>query len=78
MYVCVRLWQKSSKMIEINGRKIAWREGMTVSDVLAEIEDTHPYPVVRIGDKYVSQPNFDKTTVSDSSKVFLIPMIAGG
>jgi sulfur carrier protein ThiS len=65
-------------MIEVNGRKVAWREGMTVSDLLAEIEDSHPYPVVRIGDKYVSRPNFDKTPVPDNSMVFLIPMIAGG
>ena len=65
-------------MIEVNGRSVAWRAGMTVSDLLAEIKDTHPYPVVRIGDKYVSRPNFDKTTVPDDAKVFLIPMIAGG
>ena len=65
-------------MIEIKDRKIAWHEGMTISDLLAEINDTHPYPVVRIDDRYVSRPNFDTTSVPDNSKVFLIPMIAGG
>ena len=65
-------------MIEVNGRSIDWREGMTISDLLAEIRDTHPYPVVRIGERYVSRPHFEKTTVPDGSKVFLIPMIAGG
>jgi thiamine biosynthesis protein ThiS len=65
-------------MIEVNGRKLAWHEGMTISDLLDEINDSHPYPVVRIGETYVSRPNFDKTTVPDNSQVFLIPMIAGG
>ena len=65
-------------MIEIDGRKVAWREGMTISDLLAEIKDPHPYPVVRIDNRYVSRPNFDKTSIPDNSKVFLIPMIAGG
>jgi thiamine biosynthesis protein ThiS len=65
-------------MIEVNGRKIDWYEGMTISELLAEIKDPHPYPVVRIGDTYVSRPNFEKTSVPDNSRVFLIPMIAGG
>ena len=65
-------------MIEVNGRTVAWHEGMTISGLLSEIKDTHPYPVVRICDKYVSRPNFDKTIVPDNSVVFLIPMIAGG
>ena len=65
-------------MIQVNGRTVFWYEGMTISDLLGEIKDTHPYPVVRIDDRYVSRLNFDKTTVPDNSAVFLIPMIAGG
>ncbi len=65
-------------MIDVNGHKIDWHEGMTISELLAELKDSHPYPVVRIGDTYVSRPNFEKTTVPDNSQVFLIPMIAGG
>ena len=76
--VLLFLYLKGVIVIEIHGRKVAWYEGMTVSDLLAEIKDTHPYPVVRIDDRYVSRPNFDKATVPDNSEVFLIPMIAGG
>ncbi len=72
------IYGTDNTMIEVNGRSVDWREGMTISDLLDEIRDTHPYPVVRIGDRYVSRPNFEKTTVPDGSKVFLIPMIAGG
>jgi hypothetical protein len=46
--------------------------------LLNEIDDPHPYAVVRINENYVSRPNFDKTTIPDDSEVFLIPMIAGG
>ena len=51
---------------------------MTINDLLNKIDDAHPYAVVRINDKYVSRPNFDKTTIPDNSEVFLIPMIVGG
>lgn len=65
-------------MIKVADRQISWREGMTVSDLLAEIEDPHPYAVVRINSQYVTRPNFDHTLVPDDAEVFLIPMIAGG
>ncbi len=65
-------------MITVSGRTVAWHEGMTIIDLLNEIKDSHPYPVVRIDDKYVSRPNFDKTIIPDDAEVFLIPMIAGG
>ena len=65
-------------MITVSGQDFPWREGMTVADLLQEIDDAHPYAVVRINDRYVSRPHFDKTTVPDGSTVFLIPMIAGG
>ncbi|MBT8332323.1 MAG: MoaD/ThiS family protein [Deltaproteobacteria bacterium] len=60
------------------GRQIDWREGMTVSDLLAELKDPHPYAVVRINQQYVTQPNFEHTYVPDESEVYLIPMVAGG
>jgi thiamine biosynthesis protein ThiS len=65
-------------MIRVAGKTLAWREGMTVSDVLKELADARPYAVVRINETYVSRPNFDKTTVPEGAEVFLIPMIAGG
>ena len=65
-------------MIRVAGKTLTWREGMTVSDVLKELADSHPYAVVRINDTYVSRPNFDKAIIPDDAEVFLIPMIAGG
>ena len=65
-------------MITVSGKNFAWREGMTVADLLKEIPDSQPYAVVRINDTYVSQMNFENTLIPDGSEVFLIPMIAGG
>jgi len=65
-------------VIKVSDKTVTWHEGMTISDLLSELNDPHPYAVVRINEKYVSRPNFDKTAIPDDSEVFLIPMIAGG
>jgi thiamine biosynthesis protein ThiS len=65
-------------MIQVAGKQMAWREGMTVSDLLEALKDPHPYAVVRINERYVTRPNFKHAFVPDDAEVFLIPMIAGG
>jgi len=65
-------------MIRVNGKKHSWYEGMTIKDILKDLSDSHLYAVVRINDKHVSRPYFEKTLIPDNSEVFLIPMIAGG
>ncbi len=65
-------------MIKVKDRKIPWREGMTVADVLSEIGDPYPYAVVRVNEKSVSRPDFERTTVPDGAEVYPIPMVAGG
>lgn len=65
-------------MIKVKGKDLPWREGMTVLDLLKELNDPYTYILVRINDKQVSRPNFDKTLIPDNSEVLLIPMVAGG
>ena len=65
-------------MIQVAGKQHPWHDGMTVSDLLKELDDSHPYAVVRINEQYVSRPNFEQTIIPDDAEVFLIPMIAGG
>jgi len=65
-------------MIQVAGKQHPWHVGMTVSDLLQELDDSHPYAVVRINEQYISRPNFEKTIIPDDAEVFLIPMIAGG
>ena len=65
-------------MIRVNGKKQIWYEGMTVKDLLEDLEDSHHYAVIRINDKHVSRPYFERTLIPDNSDVFLISLIAGG
>jgi thiamine biosynthesis protein ThiS len=65
-------------MIRVNGKQQLWYEGMTIKDLLNDLEASHHYAVIRINDKYVSRPYFEKTLISDNSEVFLISLIAGG
>ena len=65
-------------MIQVAGKQITWREGMTVADLLDELQDPHPYAVVRINEQYVTRPNFEHILVPDGAEVFLIPTVAGG
>ncbi len=65
-------------MIVVGDKKIPWDEGMTVSRLLGEVDDSGQCAVVRINGKVVCRPNFDKTPVPDDADVILIPMIAGG
>lgn len=65
-------------MITVADHSIEWREGMTISDLLSELNDPYPYAVARINETYISRPNFDKTAIPDGAEVYLIPMVAGG
>jgi sulfur carrier protein ThiS len=65
-------------MVRIGDREFAWREGMTVADLLKELQDPYPYAVARIGDQVIPNLDFHKAAVPNYSEVFLIPLIAGG
>lgn len=65
-------------MITLDGQQMSWKKGMTVSQLLQEIDDAHQYAVIRVNDQYVSRPNFDSYMIPDRAEIYLIPMIAGG
>jgi thiamine biosynthesis protein ThiS len=65
-------------VISVNGEERAWRAGMTVADLLKDIDNSRHCSVVRINNKHVSSPNFEKALIPDNAEVFLLPMIAGG
>ena len=65
-------------MVLMEGREFCWREGMTVADLLKEAGDPYPYAAVRIGDRLISRPDFDRALISNDSEVFPIPLISGG
>jgi thiamine biosynthesis protein ThiS len=65
-------------MISVDDKSHPWRESMTVLDLLKDLDDQYPYVVIRLNNKYISKPNFDKTLIPDNAIVHLMPMIAGG
>jgi thiamine biosynthesis protein ThiS len=65
-------------MIFLDGKEVPWHEGMTVADLLKQIKDPHPYAVVKVNDRIVSQPNFNTQQIPDRAEISLIPLIAGG
>jgi len=65
-------------MIRVGDKEFRWREGMTVAELLKGLDDPYPYVVVRINDRHVTKPDFERATVPDNSEVFLIPLVVGG
>ena len=55
-----------------------WEEGLTVTGLLKQVEDSKFVSVVRLNGKLVSSPKFDHTPVPDNAVVQLLPLVAGG
>ena len=65
-------------MVTVGKEKIPWKDGLTIAEALAALNDDYEYAVVRINGELVSKPNFDNTLVGDHSEIIPIPMVAGG
>lgn len=65
-------------MITVDDKEMAWEQGMSVRDLLNQIEYTEYCAAVRLNGKLVSSPFFDGTKVPDQAVIFLLPLIAGG
>ncbi|WP_319521179.1 MoaD/ThiS family protein [uncultured Desulfosarcina sp.] len=65
-------------MVYLDDIAIAWREGMTVADLLDSVAAGCLYAVVKLDGRLVSRPHFESTPVPDGSRVTPLPMIAGG
>jgi sulfur carrier protein ThiS len=65
-------------MVRVGGHELAWREGMTIADVLDELGDPYPYAVARIGERIVTAPHFGGASIPDGAEIHLLPLVAGG
>ncbi|RJQ52915.1 MAG: thiamine biosynthesis protein ThiS [Desulfobacteraceae bacterium] len=65
-------------MIRVMGKEMPWQEGMTVSDLIRDLNESFDFALVRIDHKQVTRPHFHTTPIPDDSDVYLVPMIAGG
>lgn len=65
-------------MIEVNGSKIQWHEGMTISELIKMVGLENNMLVVTVDDKLVSHKAYDNFKVPDGVKVKILAMIHGG
>lgn len=66
-------------MIQVNDRhKVPWREGMTVADVLKEMNYTYHEIIVKVDGELVLKEAYGTTTVPDGADLKAIHLIAGG
>jgi thiamine biosynthesis protein ThiS len=65
-------------MIRIGEENLAWHQGLTIEELLKQVENSRHVAVVRLNGKLVSRPNFATTVVPDQAEVILLPMIVGG
>ena len=65
-------------MITVNGEGLAWREGLTVRDVIGIRKFTFPLLAVWIDDRPVPRDAFDSTEVPAGAPVQITHMISGG
>jgi thiamine biosynthesis protein ThiS len=66
-------------VIVINNRdRIEWREGMTVRDILDEMQYDYVLITVTVGGVLVPEDEYDSRVVPDGSKVGVFHLAHGG
>ncbi len=65
-------------MIDINGKKVQWEEGMTVEILLNKMNYTFPKIVVRVNGTLIDKDRWPDYHVSENAVVQAHHLIAGG
>lgn len=65
-------------MITVDGQSRVWRKGLTMADLMVQVDPKGSIAVVRMNDRLVSRPNYDTMEVPDGAVIHLIPLVAGG
>lgn len=65
-------------MVEINGTKLDWEEGLTVKRLLEIMNYTFPLIIVRVNGELVKKEDWGKYPVPQGAKVQALHQIAGG
>ncbi len=64
--------------ITVNGNPLPWREGMTVRDVLTDMNYTFRMLVIKIDGNLVKKADWDETKVPNGSDISVYHLISGG
>ena len=66
------------EMITAKGKRLDWREGLTVRDVLDTLGYNYPSVLVRVNGVIVRRKAWDSTAVPDGAEIEVRPIVAGG
>jgi len=65
-------------MIELNGRKTEWEEGLTIEKLLKKQNYTYPMIVVTVNDKKIDRAQWAEYVIPKDARVLAHHLIAGG
>ncbi len=65
-------------MITVNGTKMEWRPGLTVEEILNNLDENFSIIVVKVNGTPVLKKEYSKFEVPDNAEVNTIDIIAGG
>ncbi len=65
-------------MIEVDDKPVHWHQGMTIADLLEQMDDVRLCSVVRLNGRLVSSPKFHETLIPKDAVIRLLPLVAGG
>jgi thiamine biosynthesis protein ThiS len=64
--------------IQVNGDPLAWKDGMTVRDVLILKRFTFPMLVVTVNDDFIDRKHYDTTNIPKGAHVKVVHLMSGG
>lgn len=65
-------------MIEVNGQELAWRDNLSVRELLRMCKYSFPLLIVKVNDQLVARSDYDSFKVPDGSKVSVVHLMSGG
>lgn len=66
------------KQITVNGNKIEWQEGMTITAIIKKMNYTFKLLVVKVDGKLVRKTDYNSMVVPQNADVKIIHLISGG
>ena len=64
--------------IELNHRRYPWREGATISTLMAENNFDHSYIIVKINNTIIEEDAWEEAAIHAGDKVEIIHIFGGG
>lgn len=65
-------------MIQVNGEAMAWREGLTVHDVLVARNFRFPLLIITVDGELVAPKAYEGTLVPDGAELQVMHLMSGG